>query len=332
MKKSLSLKKNAQKAVTTIKLLKVIQSTPKLEKRKFNVAERIEKKVKDTKEILISNIVKNNLNEKYLKLSKFSGNANYITTQNQPKDIIRKLITKNFDQNKFIKLLKYVHLKLYDNYGYPYIGLKFIENEKETFPIYYDYYKINKILRDVKCRLVAKYHDFRLEFNNNEYLIRYLPRKDYYIVMKYLLFFVYGYDRITYSKRCQKYYDLNEVKFAFHSLISSNNNSSEENNIENNKNQKVTNETQKVSKFNTSLNMKQISYKDNSNKNHQLINKKRYSIDFNNKNKNINNIIKQNSKFSSNRSIIDIKKNIEKNKTLKNKNNENITSSEYYVG
>ena len=332
---------NIKKAKTSIKLLKVIQSTPK--KDDHFKKENSLKKAKEIKDMIMPKIIPNNLNDKLLKQhSKFYDKNNFISSPKRPKDIINRLITKTIDQNKFIQIIKYVNSKLYENYGYPYIDIKYILKEDETFPIYYDYYKINKILKDVKCRLVSKFHDYNLELNDNEYLIRYSPRKDYYILMKYLLFFVYGYDRLTYSKKCQKFYDLQEVKFAFKSLFLFNkteNTSSEENSIEINNNRNINNNKKKVySKFRSSLNMKQVSkydnYNNSSSKNYKIY-KKRYSVDIDHNiiNNNKLNIINSNNKSNSNTNIIEIKKNlnVEKKKNKKNKNKLN-DEDEYFEG
>ena len=218
MKRGLSLK-NPRKLKTSIELADIRQKTPKKEERK--IKENYSTKKKPKKEIKKIKSNKNPINfiEDISNKPKKQEKKSFIPSPNRPKDIINKLIMKKIDKNKFKERIKFVKVKLYEKYGYPYITTSYILKGEETPPLFCDYYKINKIVRNEKCQLLSKYHDFVLLLNSNEYLIRYSPRKDYYIIMKYLLFFVYAYDRTTYCKKCQKYYDLNEVKFAYKNLV-----------------------------------------------------------------------------------------------------------------
>ena len=229
LKRGISLK-NPRKLKTSLELEDFRQKTPKKEERKlkenFSTKKKPKKEIKKTK----SNNKPINFIEDAANKPKHQEKKTFFPSPNRPKDIINKLIMKKIDKNKFKERIKFVKLKLYEKHGNPYVTTRYILKGEETPPLLCDYYKINKLVRNEKCRLLSKYHDFVLLLNKNEYLIRYSPRKDYYVIMKYLLFFVYAYDRTTYCKKCQKYYDLNEVKLAYKHLV---NKKEEEKKIEN---------------------------------------------------------------------------------------------------
>ena len=204
-----------------------LQNSPKKEKIK-SIANS-NKKVEDKKGPKLSNFTRKNVNNVITKkmsqripLKEFSERKSIIEKQ-KSKDIISMLMGKKIDRKKFIERLKFVKFRLYVNYGYPYMKIKYKLKDRETHPIYYDYYQIDKILNNSKCKLVSKFHEYNLFFNDNEYLIRYSKRKDYYIAIKYLLFFVYGYDKITYSERIQNYYNLKDIKLMYTNLVSNKN-------------------------------------------------------------------------------------------------------------
>ena len=218
MKRGISLK-NPRKLKISLELEDIRQKTPKKDERKIKEKFSPKKKPKKEMEKLKSNKNPDNLIGDKANKPKYQEKKSFVPSPNLPKDIINKLIMKKIDKNKFKEIIKFVKVKLYEKHGYPYIKTSYILKSEEIPPLFCDYYKINKIVRNEKCQLLSKYHDFVLLLNNNEYLIRYSPRKDYYIIMKYLLFFVYAYDRTTYCKKCQKYYELNEVKLAYKNLV-----------------------------------------------------------------------------------------------------------------
>ena len=283
MKRESSLKiKYVKKLKTSLELVKVkvTTETPKKEKKLKKNNSTKKKQRKDFKEALIEKIKPNNIvKEPTVPLSKFS-EMNFILSPNKPKDIINKLIMKKIDKKKLIERIKFVKSKLYENHGYPYLIHNYYLSNENTPPLIYDYYKINKILNNAKCRLVSRLHDFTILFNKNEYLIRYSTKKDYYIIIKYLLFYVYAYDRLTYCKKCQKYYDLNEVKIAYKNLVS-NKNSEEEAGAESSNllirsfPKKQGNNNYRLSKFNSNFKLEKIS---ESNKtNYSIKNNSRYA-------------------------------------------------------
>ena len=234
MKNWNSLKlKIAPKMNSSHSIGRINKETPKKDREKLiqNTSGR-KKKNKDILNENIKNIIPFNLNNNILsKFSLFHEKSIFHIPPNPSKEIINQLIMKKIDKVKFIERIKLVKYKLYENHGRPYINVKYNLKSGEIPPLYYDYYKINKILLKHKCKLVSKYNDLNIFFNENEYLIRYSPRKEFYILMKYLLFFVYGYDRLTFSKKCQQYYDLKEVKSSYETLLSIDSKEEEGNNI-----------------------------------------------------------------------------------------------------
>ena len=263
----------------------------------INVEEETSAKKEEKKNILTKSIIPFNLNIELPKYNnKFPEKNNFIPSPNKTKDIINKLIMKQIDKKKYIERIKFVKYKLYENHGYPYIDMNSDISTSDMPYLFYDYYKINKILKNKKCKLVSRYHEYNLFLNNNEYLIRYSPKKEYYIIMKYLLFFFYAYDRITYSQKCQKFYDLNEIKLSYDSLVSSYEEKEKKNNKIRNYVKKRTNNNINylLSKFNSALNIKNefdFSNYNSLNKNQKKFNK-RHSINygFSSKNDNLLNL------------------------------------------
>ena len=257
---------------------------------------------KGTKKMLFLNINQNSVS--------IYREENYTPSKNKSKDIISKLMMKTIDDKKFVEKIKYIKNKLYLNYGYPYKKIKYKLKDDETRPLTCDYYEINRILNKSKCRLVSKFHDYSLELNDKEYLIRFSPRKEYYIIMKYLLYFVYAYDRITYSKYNQNHYDLNEIKSRYYELLSNYNKLEglSDENIDNNANKKkILNKRASVfdfnfNKFKDNMELKnaaknnRIYISSNSNKNI----KKRFTIDFSGINRREDNFFSRNLTFLNN--------------------------------
>ena len=334
MKNHSSLRlKNIPKLRSSLQLGKVRNITPKREKNRIAVNDNSKKKTsKVNKKILKQNSIPLNLNKIPVKqLSKFYDKNSYIPSLNRPRNI-SKLITKKIEKSQFLKIIKFVKAKLYRNYGYPYVEIKYkIKGEEDKQALYYDYYKINKIINNQNYRIVSKYHDYAIFLNDDEYLIRYSPRKDYYIIMKYLLFFVYAYDRFTYRKKCQKFYDLNEVKLAYKNLVSMVNNSENEENGEESSNLLlnrpfIKTQTLKIkrdenNKFKSSLFLKKINT-NSSLKNNKKTNK-RHSINFG--------LI--NNKADLLTLNISINKQKMKNDSKNNINNNKLNNiKEYYIG
>ena len=323
MRRGASLK-NSRKLKTSLELENIGQKTPKREEIK--VKENLSTKKKPKKEIKKIKININPIifNKEIPIKPKYQEKIIFIPSPNRTKDIINKLIMKKIDKNKFIERIKFVKAKLYEKHGYPYITTSYNLKNNEIPPLFYDYYKIDRILRNKKCQLLSKYHDYVILLNKNEYLIRYSPRKDYYIIMKYLLFFVYAYDRLTYCKKCQKYYDLTDVKLTYNNLVNKNQDEKKDDNVllikpldvklSPNKKNNI------VSKFKSTFNIEKLSESTNTNslKANKKVNK-RHSINFGYLNSKADLLDLQNTKSNS--------KN--QSKIIKNKI---VYINEYFVG
>ena len=279
--------KNLRKLKTSLELENIGQKTPKKEeiKVKENLSTK-KKPKKDIKKIKINiNINPINFNKEITIKPKYQEKNIFIPSPNRPKDIINKLIMKKIDKNKFIERIKFVRAKLYEKHGYPYITTRYNLKNNEIPPLFYDYYKINKILGNKKCQLLSKFHDYVILLNKNEYLIRFSPKKDYYIIMKYLLFFVYAYDRLTYCKKCQKYYDLADVKLTYNNLVNKNQEEKKDDSVLLTKPLDVKFSPKKknniVSKFKSTFNIEKLSESTNTNSlktNKKVV--KRHSVNF----------------------------------------------------
>ena len=138
--------------------------------------------------------------------------------------IFRRMIGAPMKYDKLIEIRKKINKRLKDKY----ISLEFKINYNADYirditghPLIWDYYQINNLILNKKCHLKSKLDDYNLFYNNGqEYLIKYYSDFEYSIIIRYLLFIVYGDDIMTFSDRLQCYYDLADIQNVFRSYIS----------------------------------------------------------------------------------------------------------------
>ena len=77
-------------------------------------------------------------------------------------------------------------------------------------------------MNNKRCQLTLRYYDHLLFYNNQEYLIRYFGKTEYFIIINYLLFFVYDKDIESISKIKKKIVSYKEIKLMFNDLLKNN--------------------------------------------------------------------------------------------------------------
>ena len=104
---------------------------------------------------------------------------------------------KHYPRTNF-KFIKTSFRNKYNNIYYKIKG-NFLYNKNNNY-LLYDYFKITDILENKRCALVANLNEFNIIYNKKELLIRFYKPKERYIIMKYLLNFIYKYDKLCYDE------------------------------------------------------------------------------------------------------------------------------------
>ena len=164
-------------------------------------------------------------NKQENKASSFRGQSKTKnTTKIRRSSIFRRMICAPMKYDKLIEIRKKINKRLKDEY----INFEFKINYNADYieditdhPLVWDYYQINNLVLNKKCHLKSKLDDYNLFYNNGqEYLIKYYSEFEYSIIIRYLLFIVYGDDIMTFSDRLQCYYDLTDIQNVFRCYIS----------------------------------------------------------------------------------------------------------------
>ncbi len=146
------------------------------------------------------------------------------------KDIINNQITKIVDLKQFYQIRKKIYAIFKKPFISPYIeNLKYKIKYSSSFenisniepPTYYDYFQLCYLTKQkVKnLKLLSKFHDYLIYYDDQEYLIKYFFSNEYFIIMNYLLFYIYDEDKLTKIKNFKKFISEGEIK----RFISSNN-------------------------------------------------------------------------------------------------------------
>ena len=130
----------------------------------------------------------------------FTLNNSHLTTINN-QEKAKKSIDKNYPTKDYKSLVKYIKSLFINKYSNAYYKIQgnFLYDRNNKYFLY-DYYKINDILKNKKCALVAHLNEFNYTFYQKELLIRFYKPKERYIIMKYLLNFIYKFDILCYNK------------------------------------------------------------------------------------------------------------------------------------
>ncbi len=108
---------------------------------------------------------------------------------------------KHYPRTNYKSLVKFIKTSFRNKYNNIYYKIKgnFFYNKNNNY-LLYDYFKITDILENKRCALVANLNEFNIIYNKKELLIRFYKPKERYIIMKYLLNFIYKYDKLCYDE------------------------------------------------------------------------------------------------------------------------------------
>ena len=108
---------------------------------------------------------------------------------------------KHYPRANYKSLVKFIKTSFRNKYNNIYYKIKgnFLYNKNNNY-LLYDYFKITDILENKRCALVANLNEFNIMYNKKELLIRFYKPKERYIIMKYLLNFIYKYDKLCYDE------------------------------------------------------------------------------------------------------------------------------------
>ena len=108
---------------------------------------------------------------------------------------------KHYPRTNYKSLVKFIKTSFRNKYNNIYYKIKgnFLYNKNNNY-LLYDYFKITDILENKRCALVANLNEFNIMYNKKELLIRFYKPKERYIIMKYLLNFIYKYDKLCYDE------------------------------------------------------------------------------------------------------------------------------------
>jgi len=113
----------------------------------------------------------------------------------------KQTLNIHYTRRNYKELIKFIKISFMNKYNQIYYNIKgnFLYNKNNNYLIY-DYYKIADILENKRCALVANLNEFNIIYNKKELLIRFYKPKERYIIMKYLLNFIYKYDKLCYDE------------------------------------------------------------------------------------------------------------------------------------
>ena len=142
------------------------------------------------------------------------GNSNFISRYSTQKNSFSSLNNKQKNNNStaifdpYLELIiKKYNKKLLDTYKSPYI--KHLLNKKpfnissikeSDKPRFFYYFLPCYILEQKKCALTAKYNDYLLIYDQQEYLTNYYKENDAKTILKYLLYVKYNMDPLVINK------------------------------------------------------------------------------------------------------------------------------------
>ena len=117
-----------------------------------------------------------------------------------------KKIFYNPEANSDLKsILKNIKLQFKNKYNNVYyldnIIYDYNNNNNNQQYLFSDYYAINNILNNKKFHLTLLLKEYKILYNNQEFLIKCYEKKERYIIMKYLLNFVYKYDELCFNAK-----------------------------------------------------------------------------------------------------------------------------------
>ena len=134
---------------------------------------------------------------------------------------------RKISKKHFYLIRKVINQRLKNKYKSPYmdylINKGYFEHfKKSDYPKYYNFYMINYLMQNKRCKLTLRYYDNIYFYNSQEYLIRYFNRNEIFIIMNYVLYFIYNRDIHSTVKIKKKILTDNEILNMFNNLLKSN--------------------------------------------------------------------------------------------------------------
>ena len=167
----------------------------------------------------INSIKKNSLeNSKDSEALKISYN-NIIDNINVNKENIEQIKEKI----SFTHIVQYAREKIKKEYTSPYIE-RLVKNKsfnfvkEEEMPIYICFYKINDIFLNKKSRLIINFYENNIYYSEDEYLISYFNKKEYNIILRYILAYIYEKDFYCISRN-ECYIKTKKIIKRFNDLV-----------------------------------------------------------------------------------------------------------------
>ena len=136
---------------------------------------------------------------------------------------------KLVDVKRFNEIRRYIYYNFKKPYTSPYIE-RFIIYQKYSNDLikklklepakYYDYYQICYLMnKNIKnYRLISRFCDYLLYYDDQEYIMKYFNKKEQYIIMKYLLYQVYDSDKLVKAHIVENI-PYKDIKIDFNALI-----------------------------------------------------------------------------------------------------------------
>lgn len=154
---------------------------------------------------------------------------NIVIKKGQQRAKINSFYKKKVGTRHFYFIRKQVNQRLKNKYKSPYM-LHLIEKgyydlfKKSDYPKYYNFYMINYLIQNKRCKLTLRYYDNLSFYNHQEYLIRFFNRNEIFIIMNYILHFIYNKDihSIIKTTTKKKIISDEEIENMFNNLIKSN--------------------------------------------------------------------------------------------------------------
>ena len=181
---------------------------------------------------------KNKLNKVISSHAGGSFKSNKLNQSNDSKEILE--IFSNYSRRKresfaiepkkkisFKYIVQYAREKIKKKFISPYIERLFISKnlnyvKEEDMPIYINLYKINDIFSKKRSRLTTNFYESNIYYSENEYLIKFFKRKEFFIIMRYLLAYIYDKDFYSHYSKYKYKYKNKTVKEKFQNLINNN--------------------------------------------------------------------------------------------------------------
>ena len=138
-----------------------------------------------------------------------------------------KINLYSINNEYFYKIRKKINQYFKNKYKGPYMEhlIKkgyYKKRKKEDYPIYDNYYQICHLMNKKSIQLSLKYDEFKLFSDNQEYLLKFLDINEQYIIMNYLLYYIYNFDKCSIVENSKKMATNKQIRTMFFQLLKNN--------------------------------------------------------------------------------------------------------------